>query len=345
MIRLPKLRTIAAAAGAFVAMVAATPASAFVYATSHLEIKNLMLAFDPTVVIKSFTFGLTNTADINGNGDFATKTCTKAAGNCGLGPVLDARQAVAPDSTGPYITALKLPAGENTYSFATSPDVRAIPSNSFSRSDSIITTAQLVTGTPTSTNQIAESLLNVTGTASANSEVKSNTSLTATFTGTRNVNLSFDADPDQLAEIGGGSTGISALSNLNASFTLLKNGVGAGSVSFTPNAAGAADCVVSANLVLAGVTCLVIDDTQDLNFNAGIGSAGTSENSFESANTFTHFAIRISGLANSDYSVAFNAVTSTLIEAQVVPEPGTAGLVGAALAGLALTVRRKRKQS
>ena len=341
MIPFPKLKTIAAAAGACVAIATATPASAFVYATSHLEIKNLALTFDPLTVIDSFAFNLTNTADINGSGDFHTKSCTKGLANCGAGPVLNADQAIAPPSN------LIRPA--DYYGFAT-PAEKDVPGlKSFSRSDSIITAAQLVTGTPTATNQIAESLLNITGTASANSEVKSNTSLTATFSGTRNVRLAFDADPDQRAEIGGGSNGVSAQSNLNASFTLLNNGVGAGgSVSFTPNAAGSADCVIT-GLGLVGVTCTVIDDTQDLNFNAAIGTAGISDNSFETGNifpiAFTHFEILISGLADSDYSIAFNAVTSTLIEA-AVPEPGTTGLVGAALAGLAFTtVRRKRKQS
>ena len=335
MVRLPSLKTIAAAAGACVAMTVASPANAFVYATSHLEIQNLLLTFDPTAIVTSFAFNLTNTADINGSSAIGVATCTQAGANCGFSPILNAPQAVAPPSN--------LIRPQDTYTFAT-PAEKLI--SSFSRADSIVTAAQLINGAPTAANQIAESLLNIPGTAAANAEIKSTTSLTATFNGSRNIRLAFDADPDQLAEIGGGSTGVSAQSNLNSSFTLLKNGVGAGSVSFNPNAAGAADCVVAG---LAGVTCNVIADTQDLNFNAAIGSAGSSSNSFETANVFSHFEILISGLANSAYSVAFNAVTSTLIvgaQPAVVPEPGTMGLIGAALAGLALTsVRRKRKQS
>ena len=334
MIRLSSLKTIAAAAGACVAMTVASPANAFVYATSHLEIQNLLLTFDPTAVVTSFAFNLTNTADINGSSAIGVATCTKAAGNCGSGPILNAPQAIAPPSN--------LIRPEDTYTFAT-PAEKLV--NSFSRSDSIVTAAQLINGRPTAANQIAESLLNLPGNAAANAEIKSTTSLTATFNGSRNIRLAFDADPDQLAQIGGGSTGVSAQSNLNSSFTLLNNGVSAGSVSFNPNGVGAADCVVAG---LAGVTCTVIADTQDLNFNAAIGTAGTSSNSFEPGAVFSHFEILISGLADSAYSVAFNAVTSTLIVAAptVVPEPGTMGLIGAALAGLAFTsVRRKRKQS
>ena len=336
MIRLPSLKTIAAAAGACVAMTVASPANAFVYATSHLEIQNLLLTFDPTAIVTSFAFNLTNTADINGSSAIGVATCTQAGANCGFSPILNAPQAVAPPSN--------LIRPQDTYTFAT-PAEKLV--NSFSRADSIVTAAQLINGAPTAANQIAESLLNIPGTAAANAEIKSTTSLTATFNNTRNIRLAFEANPYQLAEIGGGSTGVSAQSNLNSSFTLLKNGVGAGSVSFNPNGtAGNADCVV---VGLAGVTCTVNDNTQDLNFNAAIGSAGSSQNGVGSGGVFSKFDILISGLANSAYSVAFNAVTSTLIvgaQPTVVPEPGTMGLIGAALAGLALTsVRRKRKQS
>lgn len=335
MIRLSSLKTIAAAAGACVAMTVATPANAFVYATSHLEIQNLLLTFDPTANVTGFAFNLTNTADINGSSDIGVATCTQVGPLCGTSPVLNARQAIAPPSN--------LIRPEDTYTFAT-PAEKLV--NSFSRADSVITAAQLINNRPTAANQIAESLLNIPGTAAANAEIKSTTSLSATFSGSRTIRLAFDADPDQLAQIGGGSTGVSAQSNLNSSFTLLNNGVSGGSVSFNPNGIGAADCVVAG---LAGVTCQVIADTQDLNFNAAIGTPGSSSNSFETANVFSHFEILISGLADSTYSVGFNAVTSTLIVAAqptVVPEPGTMGLIGAALAGLAFTsVRRKRNQS
>ena len=341
MITLPKLKTIAAAAGACVAMAVATPASAFVYAVSHLDITNLTLNFhDPNSVVNSFTFDLTNTATLNGvSSPTQTNHCsgTGFSNNCSAGPlpgVLNAAQAIAPGGN--------LVRGEDIYTFATTPEKLA--PNTFSRADSIIRTAELVTKTPTSTEQIAESLLNTSGNAKANAEIQSHTNLTttATFTGGV-VDLNFLADPDQLAEIGGTSTGISAQSNMNATFTI---SLGVDKITFTPTGVGAnSDCFVSAGFFAAGVRCTVSGDTESLNSNPSVGAAGTDSNSFGTADLPTAFGIHITGLAAAAYNIAFNTVTSVSIEA-AVPEPGTTGLVGAALAGLAFTtVRRKRKQS
>ena len=343
MISLPRLKTIAAAAGACVAIFTATPASAFVYAVSHLQIQDLKLTFDdPNSVINNFSFDLSNTATMNGvSSPNQTANCFSSNGvtnNCGIAPVLNAAQAIAPPSN------LIRPA--DYYGFAT-PVEKDVPGlKSFSRSDSIIRTAQLVTGTPTSTEQIAESLLNISGAAKANAEIQSHTSLRTTGTFSGVVDLKFMADPDQLAEIGGGSTGVSAQSNMNASFTI---SLGGNKITFTPTGAGNdSDCLVSGSFAFkTAVKCTVSGDTESLNSNPSVGMAGTDENSFADADAdvFTAFGVHITGLAAATYNIAFDTFTSTSIVA-AVPEPGTTGLVGAALAGLAFTtVRRKRKQS
>ncbi|WP_163495046.1 hypothetical protein, partial [Escherichia coli] len=51
------------------------------------------------------------------------------------------------------------------------------PVKSYSNADSQVTTAKLVQGGKTNTVQIAESLLNTNGSATANTEVKSTTTL------------------------------------------------------------------------------------------------------------------------------------------------------------------------
>ena len=346
MIPLPKLKTIAAAAGACVAIFTATPASAFVYAVSHLDIQNLSLKFfDPApggTTINSFSFDLTNSATMNGLSAFQTASCNSSSSPCvpvAASPGVQASVLNAPVATAPG--SIGQPAGEDNYSFA----VNKFAPNSFSRGDSIIRTSELLQAPKlTSTEQIAESLLNITGQAKANALIQSNTSLTTSvsFKGAGGiVDLNFDADPDQSAEIGGGSTGVLAQSDLNTSFTLT-NTTG-GFVNFTPNGLGNLDCTSN----IAGVVCSVINDIgTDLNFNASRSTAGITNNSFDPGLVLANFGIHITGLGNDTYQLAFNANTSTSIVAAAVPEPGTTGLVGAALAGLAFTtVRRKRKQS
>ncbi|PYI87183.1 MAG: hypothetical protein DME26_06930, partial [Verrucomicrobia bacterium] len=104
------------------------------------------------------------------------------------------------------------------------------------------------------------------------------------------------------------------------------------------------DCVVSG---FVGVTCQVIADSEDLNCNASRSTVGQSANSFDTADNFMPYSIQISGLTGADtYTIGFNAVSSTLIEAAApVPEPGSMGLVGAALAGLGFAMRRRKTQA
>ena len=215
----------------------------------------------------------------------------------------------------------------------------------YSGTDSVINTAALVQNIPTNVQQIAESLLNTNGAARANAEIQSNTAITATVVvGPGGViTLSFQADPDQQAQINSALPGsFLAQSNMTASFTL--SDANGNSVSWSPQGTAANDCSVNG---FVGVTCGETADGADLNFNKSTASnPGNSVNSFEAGDVdlFNNFGITISGLAIGEYTIALNTLTSTSIR-RTVPEPATTGLIGVALAGLGLSaMRRKRKQ-
>lgn len=329
-----KLKSLVAVAGACVAMFAAAPANAYVYALSHLEVKdfNLVISPDAATSIRGYSFNLTNTASMFGaNAAPSSAACGSNGPACGSGPVLNAPMANAPGST-PFRT-------ENNFSFLGANGV-----SSYSGSDSVITTAELVTFSPTSLNQIAESLLNANGQAQANSEIQSNTSLSISFSilsgpGPATLDLNFNADPDQRADISGAIGDYLAQSNMNASITLTKRG--GGQIGWTPQGTANNDCSSS----MVGVVCTETADTQDLNNNASaFFNPDTNDNSYDVGNVFSAFGIHISGLTAGDYTIALNSVTSTSIS-RAVPEPGSLALIGVALLGLGFGAsRRQAKQ-
>jgi hypothetical protein len=330
-----KLKAVAAVSAACAGLFGATSAQAYVYAVSHLEIQALSLNITPTATINNFTFDQTNTASLN-SGPVATGASCNKGGlpACGAGPVLDAAVANAPGSVPVR--------GENNFGFLGVNNV-----SSYSSADSVLTTAQLVTGTPTSLNQIAESLLNTNGFAKANALQQSNTSMVISLTvagGPASLSFNFNADPDQRSQIGGPDVGAYlSQSDMNASFTLSRSSQdGGGSVNWTPSGtAGVNDCNV---IGLAGVVCTETADGADLNDNTTTGTnPGVDDNSFEVANIFAAFGINITGLAAGNYTLALNAQTSTSI-VRNVPEPGALALMGIALAGLAFTAKRRQSK-
>jgi hypothetical protein len=323
-----KLKLLAAAIGAMGAMAVAGPASAYVYGDSHLETQNLTIATNGVALTAAptFTFVLTNTATLVGGPVATSATCNSFGTPCGVSPVLD-----APAANG---TGNSLIRPQNNYA-----PQGPTATGSWATSDSIITQAELVNNLPTATNQIAESQLNTNGTASANAEIKSNTTLQWTLTlAAGSLTLAFDADPDLRAAINDIPGLFNASVNMNASFSLSNND-GSESVSWSPQGTAANDCNASGG----AVACTETADGEDLNRNLGTGTNPSDlQYSFDGAN-FSAFGINITGLKGGTYSLTLNAVTSN--ELARVPEPGTIALLGAALAGLGFVGRRKSKQA
>lgn len=328
--------TLAAAVAATIGLGASGQAAASIYAGSALDIQNLNVALvNPTqgTAITSFVFTEKNTATLNGvNSPTQSASCGGLPGipggstnNCnGALPRLDALAANAPGGT--------VVRANNDFSyFGPGSDI-------YSNSDSVITQAELTLDGPTATRQIAESEIQGSGDGSSNAEITSNTGLTMVFTvsGTGGLNVSFQADPYLRSVISAlNFLNGNAQSNINTSFSLT-NGSGA-QVTWTPNGTQGNDCTVDA--ALAGVTCVETNDGEDLNRNLSTSSNNTDFN-YSLGAGFSNFGISIAGLTDGTWTLAFNAVTSNSVRAQV-PEPGMLSLLGIGLMGLGYSRRRK----
>src|SRR5436190_12232489 len=202
-----KQTALAATVAGTLAMGASGPANAYIYAASGLSVDGLTVVISPftSVTVNRFDFTLINTAFLNGNGDLKFATCggTPGAGNNNCTPTIGSMDADAANAPGSTLIRPNnsTTGGEFTY-FG---PLTGFTGN-WSNSDSQIVTAELVNlGSPTSTRNIAESLLTTGTTAAASSEIKSITGFTIDFTisgdGPATLDLSFLADPDLLAAI------------------------------------------------------------------------------------------------------------------------------------------------
>lgn len=326
-----KKTALAAGVAAAIALGLAGHANASVYASSALAIKDftVQIATPTANPIKTYEFTITNTATLNGvSAPVQTNTCSGGAPGTGCtgSPSLDVGAANAPGGT--------ITRSNNDFSFF------GPGTNTYSNADSVIYTSELGGTGPSSTQQIAESEIQSTGFARANAEITSNTGFSFTFTvsGAGSLVLSFNADPSLYAEINQLLfTNGSAQANMNASFTLSKDD-GTSTVNWRPNGTqGINDCTVVGSVV--SVACTEDNDNADLNQNVGVTSnPGVAQ--LSRAAGWSLMGISVNGLTDGDWTLVFNAVTSTTV--RTVPEPSALALLGIAVAGMGAVTRRRK---
>lgn len=332
-----KQSALAAAVTAALTMGVAGQAAASVYARSVLEISNLALNISPfaNATINSFTFDSTNTAFLNGSGVTKNDGCSGKPGapgpgtnNCGFfgdpargANVLDAKVANAPGSS-----PLQ---GENTFT------IHGPGSSQYSNADSVVYTAQLASGVPTHTKNMAESELQTGTKASATSVIDSITSFTFKFSTTAagTIQVTFDAIQDMLASITAPDPIVSAnsLASMNAVLKISNDNNPADFVLYTPDGLLGTGCTA-----IGTFTCAETTDSFSLNTNVGMSTAGSS-----AQNHAGNFDATFTTTGAGNYTLTFSEKKSTTLSR--IPEPGMLALMGIGLMGLVTTARRKNR--
>lgn len=338
-----KHSNLAAAVTAALAMGVAGQAAAGVYAGSRLEIQNLTLNITGATSgqVDGYTFNLDNTATLNGVSDTTVGISTNCnsvglPGCSVISPVLSALAANAPGGA-----PLRVDGAVNNFNFF-GPGA----GQTYSNSDSEITTSELVqgVGVPTSTRQISETELAGTGTGQSSTNVQSNTQFTFTFdigAGGGSLVLDFDADPDLYVAVNTLNL-IAALAQANTGATFTFSGNDGTLIRWSP------DGLTGGFTSCGGVTsCTENNDDESLNNSIGLptgnpASAGISDNRSTSPDLgWSDFGITILGLRSGSYSGTF-AATSSVNAVQRVPEPGMLALMGIGLLGLGMSARRRK---
>lgn len=340
-----KKTTLATALLGALSMGFAGQAAAGVYASSRLLVEDFSIGITNLAApaLTGYTFTTESSATLNGSSSPVSSATCGTIGSAPACPVVSPVLQSAASRGAPVRSV-----GGFSYF---GPGV----GQTYANAGGEIFNAEVLTGTPSVTSQIAETEIAGTGVGNSQSVLGSETTFVFNFTvasgNLGDLTLSFKANPDLYVAV---NTPLlinaTASATLAASFNLHSDDNDL-NVSWAPNgqvdAFGLIYCAGPGSL-----TCTETADGEALNFTRTLGGGNPSGNGYSDARYvavnpafndkgLVAFGIELTGLPEGDYSLSLTSQAFVRAE-QAVPEPGTILLLGGALAALGLGGARRR---